>query len=104
MAELNTLLGRDQMYPKTPKAEKGVTDGGPSDAVSENPHLFRPADYENKIYFSYLLDRLAFLAEKRITHEFNFIGIIIKRCSFVGIYNQHEMIEMQQKKVDMLET
>ena len=66
--------------------------------------MHQPVDYENKIYFQYLLDRLAVLAERRTTHEFNFIGMIMKRCSFFGVYHQQELIEFQQKKVDMLET
>ena len=52
IAELNNLLGRDQMTKKiklTP--ENGMTKEESDDAVSENPHLYRPVDYENKIYF-----------------------------------------------------
>ena len=98
MAELNSHLGRDQ-EPRDNKDEDGK-----ADMASEKQHLYHPVDYENKIYFQYLLDRLAIYAEKRITHGFNFIGMIMKRCSFIGIYNQQEIVEMQQKKIDMLET
>jgi|TARA_B110000305_G_C19314386_1_gene575625 hypothetical protein len=85
------------------KSLKGKKKSREEDFETPSNQVTDVFQYENKIYFKYLMEKLEILCDRRVHHPIAIIKLLGKKVSFFGLFSLHNREEISVKRMAMIE-